>query len=114
MNQSEKVIPLNPDGYCDEMSGDWKDIPDWVIRRLNFLEEMIEINERHRCPLMHEICPVTKNDHEPLSCEAIKHCYPYLCDGSCNKCNEFYLFNEEVEMIRKNRSDVILRHRNMH
>jgi hypothetical protein len=34
----KKVTPIKPDGYADHLSGNWNNVPDWVIARINFLE----------------------------------------------------------------------------
>jgi hypothetical protein len=101
---TKRVQPIKPDGYDDELSGDWNDVPEWAIRRINFLEHTIEFNDRGRCPNMDETCPVTNGHPEgDMSCQSIKHCYPYLCDGSCGKCNEIWVTDKERKQIIEDR-----------
>jgi hypothetical protein len=95
----EMTKPIDPGDYCDEMSGDWSEVPEWAIRRINFLEERSDGWERMRCPLMMETCP----DVTDMSCFSVKHCYPYLCNGSCGKSNDMWVSDEELTMIRKYR-----------
>jgi hypothetical protein len=80
------IKPVKPDGYCDELSGSWEDVPEWAIRRINFLEEVREFNDKARCPLMHDTCPNVPD----MSCHSVKHCYPYLCNGACGH-NEIWV-----------------------
>jgi hypothetical protein len=91
--------PIKPDGYADHLSGDWKDVPEWAIKRINFLESMLEWNDKSRCPLLDEPCPDVGGD---LSCRTVKHCYHYLCDGGCGKTNEIWVSDENLKMIRSN------------
>ena len=90
------VEPTKPDGYCDELSGDWKDVPDWAIRRINFLEEVMEFYDKSRCPRMSEPCTTSRNSD--LSCHTIKHCYPYLCNGSCGH-NEIWVSDKDKKKL---------------
>ena len=86
--------PLVPEGYADHLSGNWDEVPEWAIRRINFLEEQLKWNDEQRCPKMHETCPKIP-EH---SCHTVKHCYPYLCDGSCGH-NEIWVSDEEKEFV---------------
>lgn len=95
---SEKVKPVNPDGYADHLSGNWDDVPEWAIRRINFLEEMLEFNDRSRCPEGYNNCP----DVPDMSCHAVKHCYPYLCNGSCGH-DEIWVSNKDKQRIKEGR-----------
>jgi hypothetical protein len=93
----EKVQPKYPDGYADHLSGDWNDVPDWAIRRINFLEEVMRFWDDARCPLMNETCP----DVPEMSCHAVKHCYPYLCKGSCGH-NEIWVSDNDKKKLLEN------------
>lgn len=88
------IKPVKPDDYCDEMSGNWDDVPEWVIKRLNFLEEVLEFNDKMRCPLMENPCP---NEPE-FSCRTIKHCYSYICNGKCGH-NEIWVSDEDKKKL---------------
>jgi hypothetical protein len=96
------------DNYADALSGDWSEVPDWVIRRLNFLEEIAEFYDRSRCPLLDDICPRFKDDIEEdqLTCRTVKHCYSHLCDCSCGKCNEIWLSDKEIKEVNERRKEV--------
>jgi len=96
---AENTKPTNPDGYADHLSGDWNDVPEWAIKRINFLEEVIETREQARCPRGANNCP----DVPEMSCSAVKHCYPHLCDGTCGKSRDLALSDREFEMIRNYR-----------
>jgi hypothetical protein len=86
--------PIKPDGYADHLSGNWDEVPAWAIRRINFLEEQLERNDEQRCPLMEKDCP-----HVPeMSCQAVKHCYPYLCTGECGH-NEIWVSDKEKKVL---------------
>lgn len=89
-----KIKPIQPDGYADHLSGNWDDVPEWAIRRINFLEEMIIRNDKQRCPLMEKNCPEVP-EH---SCNIVKHCYPYLCTGLCGH-NEIWVSDEDKKKI---------------
>ena len=91
--------PTNPDGYADYLSGNWAEVPDWAIRRINFLERVIETERRQRAPLYEETCPRFKHPSEEMSCFSVKQCYPYLCDCSCGKCNEIWLSDKEITYL---------------
>ena len=93
---AEKTKLTNPDGYADHISGNQDDVPEWAIERINFLEEVRKFDDKSRCPHMHENCP--KNPD--ISCHAIKHCYPYLCDGSCGH-NEIYVSDEGKKLLKE-------------
>jgi hypothetical protein len=93
---SEKTKPIKPDGYADHLSGDWKDVPEWAIERINFLEEVFERFDNQVCPKMNNPCP----DCPEESCHTIKHCYPYLCNGGCGH-NEMYVSEKEKEILRE-------------
>ena len=97
---SEKVKPIKPDGYADHLSGDWADVPEWAINRINFLEEQIDFNDRARCPMSDELCP----DVTDMSCRAVKHCYPYLCKGSCGH-NEIWVSDEDKQLIKERKKE---------
>jgi hypothetical protein len=94
--RKEKTKPTKPDGYADHLSGNWDAVPDWAIQRINFLEEMIELRDKMRCPKMDELCTIVA-EH---SCRTVKHCYPYLCDGSCGH-NEIYVSDEDKIILRR-------------
>ena len=97
---AEKTKPTDPNGYADHISGNWEDVPEWAIERINFLEECAKFNEKSRCPKTKEDCPA----HPDLSCSAVKHCYPYLCNGSCGH-NEMWVDDDkEKAMIMKYRN----------
>lgn len=101
INISEKPDVKNSEGYCQEMCGEWADVPEWTVKRLNFLEEMVEFREHEMCPLGTEKCPATMDYPEgSASCSTVKHCFPYLCDCSCGKCNTMYLFDDEIKAIQ--------------
>jgi hypothetical protein len=53
----EKVKPIKPDGYADHLSGNWDDVPEWAINRINFLEETMEWYDKSRCPEWDNSCP---------------------------------------------------------
>ena len=89
--------PIRPYGYSDHLSGDWRDVPEWAIKRINFLEEQLIWYDKQRCPLMEKPCP----DVEELSCRTVKHCYPYLCSGGCGH-NEIWVSDTNLKMIRTN------------
>ena len=94
----------NPDGYCREMCGDWSEVPEWVIKRLNFMEEMLEFRENIMCPLGTEKCPDTADYPEGgMSCYVVKHCFPHICECGCGKCNTMYLFDDEIKWVREHR-----------
>jgi len=95
---TEKVKPIMPDGYADHLSGNWDDVPYWAIARINFLEEQIKRNDEQRCPLMEKNCP----NGPGFSCYAIKHCYPYICDGSCGH-HEIWASDDVKKMIKERR-----------
>jgi hypothetical protein len=97
---AEKTKPMHPDGYADHLSGNWNDVPEWAIERINFLEEVAQFNERSRCPKMHENCPAEPS----LSCSSVKHCYSHICDGSCGH-NEIWVSDEEKAMIKAYRKE---------
>lgn len=90
-----KEKPIKPDGYADELSGDWSNVPDWAIRRINFLEETMKFYDKSRCPKMHDDCP----DVPEMSCHSVKHCYPYLCRGACGH-NEIWVSDRDKEKLR--------------
>lgn len=95
---AEKLKPLFPEGYASELSGNWGDVPEWAIARINFLELTAIVREKQRCPRGDKDCP-----SEPtMSCSAIKHCYPHICDGSCGH-NEIWVSNEEKQILKNNR-----------
>lgn len=87
-------MTLTLDSYCDELSGDWSTVPEWAIRRINFLEDVMEFNDKSRCPLMEKTCP----DVPEFSCHIVKHCYPYLCNGSCGH-NEIWVSDKDKEKL---------------
>jgi len=89
-----KTKPIKPDGYAKHLSGDWNDVPEWAIKRINFLEEMLDYNDKQRCPLMEKSCPAVGD----LSCHTIKHCYPYLCNGVCGH-DEIYVSERMKTLI---------------
>ena len=102
-----KPDPIDPGNYCDELTGDWKDVPAWAIRRINFLEDTSAFNERSRCPRGHDTCPDVGPDPdspEGYSCTCVKHCYPYLCKGGCGH-NEIWVSDAEKELIQKYRRE---------
>jgi hypothetical protein len=90
----KKVTPIVPEGYADHLSGNWDDVPDWAISRINFLEEQLKRNDEMRCPLMGKTCP-KDGEH---SCHTIKHCYPYICDGSCGH-NEVWISDNQKGLL---------------
>jgi hypothetical protein len=90
-----KEKPTKPDGYCDELSGNWDDVPEWAIKRLNFLEEVLSFERKMRAPLMDEPC----KNHLDISCLTVKNCYPYFCDGSCGH-NEIWVSDTEKKKIQ--------------
>jgi hypothetical protein len=95
-----KPEPKDSGNYCDELSGNWDDVPAWAIRRINFLEETVESYEKSRCPKMYEDCP-EQSAYDPdgrLSCSIIKHCYPYLCRGACGH-NEVWVSEDEKAIL---------------
>lgn len=94
-SQIKNVKPIKPDGYASELSGNWDDVPEWAVRRINFLEETIEWNDKMRCPRMNEVCP----DYM-FSCRTIKHCYPHLCNGVCGH-NEIWVSDEEKQHLER-------------
>jgi hypothetical protein len=96
------VKPVKPDRYADHLSGDWSTVPDWAVRRINFLEEVIAFNDKARCPLLEIACP----DVPELSCGAVKHCYSHLCHGACGH-NEIWVSDEEKALLyeAKNRRE---------
>lgn len=96
---TEKTKPTNPNGYAEKLSGDWNDVPEWAIKRINFLEGVIETREQLRCPRGANNCP----DVPEMSCVSVKHCYPYLCNGSCGKMREIWVSDEELKILRKYR-----------
>jgi len=91
---AEKTKPTCPDGYADHLSGDWVDVPEWAIERINFLEEVIKFNDKSRCARMDEDCP----DCPGMSCRAVKRCYPYHCHGSCGY-NEIWVSDEGKKLL---------------
>lgn len=100
------IAVKNANGYCKELSGDCSVLPEWVIKRLNFLEEMLEFRENIMCPLGTEKCPDTADyPNGGISCYAVKHCFPYLCECGCGKCNTMYLVEDEIKMIREFRRE---------
>ena len=103
------VKPTGQDNYCDELRGDWSQVPDWAIRRLNFLDEVLEFERRSRAPLMNEICPKYKGDEQEMSCICVKLCLNHLCDGSCGKCNEVWVNDEIIQMINTLPYEMVMR-----
>ncbi len=96
--------PIDPGNYCEELSGDWNEVPAWAIRRINFLEETLAFNDRARCPKGHEDCPATVKSCDLLSCQAVKHCYSHICDGSCGH-NEIWVSDDEKAIIMRYRKE---------
>jgi len=90
----KKVIPLAPEGYAKHLSGNWDDVPDWAIARINFLEEQMKWNDEVRCPLMEKDCPNVPE----MSCHSVKHCYSYLCNGSCGH-NEMWVSDNQKGLL---------------
>jgi hypothetical protein len=93
--------PIKPEGYADHLSGNWDEVPAWTIRRINFLESQIEWNDNQRCPKGEESCPDVPPDPESpdgYSCRIVKHCYPYLCKGSCGH-NEIWVSNKAKKVL---------------
>jgi hypothetical protein len=91
----DKVKPLKPDGYADHLSGNWNDVPDWAILRINFLEELLVFYDKSRCPEGDNNCLTVRD----MSCHSVKHCYPYLCDGSCGH-NEIWISDKEKQLLK--------------
>jgi hypothetical protein len=94
---TDKVIPIHPDGYADHLSGNWDDVPDWAIARINFLEQRWEWENKARCPQMNELCP----DVPDMSCFAVKHCFHYLCKGTCGH-DEIYVTEDDKKLLKSN------------
>lgn len=94
-----EVKPTNPDGYADHLSGNWGDVPDWAIARINFLEEQLKFKRERIAPLMYNDCPACPG----FSCDAVKNCYSYLCDGRCGSTNEIFVNDEEKAQIYRAR-----------
>lgn len=90
-----KVKPLKPEGYTESLSGDWNEVPDWATRRINFLEEMLDLHDKQRCPKLDSNCTEVSG----LSCRTVKHCYPYLCNGSCGH-NEIWITDKAKKVLR--------------
>lgn len=90
----KKVKPAITEGYADHLSGNWDDVPDWAIARINFLEEQMKWNDEARCPLMEKDCPNVPE----MSCHSVKHCYPYLCNGSCGH-NEMWVSDNQKGLL---------------
>lgn len=88
-----RVKPIKPGDYAPEMSGNWGTVPNWAIRRINFLEECLAVTNKQRCPMGEEPCPAAQLEG-PISCSAVKHCYSHICDGRCGH-NEIYVTDEE-------------------
>lgn len=93
--------PLHKDEYCEELTGDWSQVPEWAIKRLNFLEGVIEHERRSRAPLGNDTCPKFIGEDSGISCLSIKLCLPYLCDGSCGKTNEVWADDEIIAAMNK-------------
>ena len=93
---TERSKPIKPEGYADHLSGNWDDVPEWAICRINFLEESIEFNDRSRCPEGYNTCP----DDGEMSCHIIKHCYPYICKGACGH-NEIWVSDKDKQLINQ-------------
>lgn len=94
--------PVKPDGYADHLSGNWDEVPAWAIRRINFLESQIEWNDNQRCPKKGEPCPDVSPDPdmpEGYSCQCVKHCYPYLCNGGCGH-HEMWVSDEGKKLLK--------------
>lgn len=90
----EKTKPLVPEGYASHLSGNWNEVPNWAIARINFLEEQLKRNDEARCPLMEKICPADSI----FSCYSIKHCYPYICNGECGH-NEMWVSDNQKRLL---------------
>lgn len=93
---------IDDENYTESLTGDWNDVPAWAIRRINFHVICRRFDERSRCP--RGKLPCTMDRHSDLSCSTIKHCYPYLCDGSCGH-NEIWVNSEEKALIMKYRKE---------
>lgn len=94
-----KVIPVKPEGYTERLSGNWNDVPEWTVRRINFLEEQLELLEKRLAPHRHDKnCPDI-GDVDPLDCSTVKHCYPYLCHGGCGH-DEIHVTDEEKLILK--------------
>lgn len=94
-----KVIPLKPEGYTERLSGNWNDVPEWAVLRINFLEEQLERLEKRLAPHRHDKdCPDI-GSVDPLTCSTVKHCYPYLCHGGCGH-NEIHVTDEEKYILK--------------
>jgi hypothetical protein len=90
----EKVKPIKPEGYTDHLSGNWDDVPEWAIARINFLEEQMVLNDKRRCYKYDGICPNVGD----MSCHSVKHCYPYLCNGECGS-NEMWVTDNQKGLL---------------
>ena len=87
--------PIRPDEYAEHLSGNWDDVPAWAIRRINFLEEQMQRNDKRLCPEWENTCP----DCQEYSCHIVKHCYPYLCSGSCGH-NEIWVCDKGKKLLK--------------
>lgn len=94
-SKQSPVKPVRPDGYAEHLSGDWKDVPDWAIRRINFLERSQDMMEKRLAPRRHEGCP----DVPEHTCSTVKHCFPYHCSGTCGH-NEIHVTDEEKIILK--------------
>lgn len=86
--------------YTAELEGDWTQIPEWAIKRMNYLENCLVDAEKRLSPLMDKPCPA---DPGKLSCSANKHCFPGMCDGSCGKTHEIWVTQAELEALIRER-----------
>jgi hypothetical protein len=92
----DKIETRTPDdGWTERCSGDWAIVPEFAIRRINSLQDMLNFNDAARCPKGNQNCP----DEPDMSCGIIKHCYPYLCKGSCGH-NEIWVSDEAKNFLK--------------
>lgn len=101
-----RPIPIDDERFTESLCGDWNDVPTWMIRRMNFLIERERFYEQSRCPKGHEYCPRFNDPNDdPMTCFAVKHCYPYLCDGQCGH-NEIWVSDDEKKILESYRKEI--------